>query len=233
MGAQQDGALFPKRDEWPDVTDSRVRSSLRAVSRPAFVAPELRAYAGEDTPLPIGQGQTISQPHLVAIMLQALGVRPGEKVLEIGTGSGYVTALLCLLTAVEGQPLGSSVYSVERLPALAHTGAAALHGQGFYPHLRVGDGAAGWPQAAPFAAVIASAAAAHVPQPLYEQLAEGGRMVLPVGEDVEHQELWLLRKQAGKLQIERLGGVRFVPLISPLLDDPNHWVEVHEDAGFD
>jgi protein-L-isoaspartate(D-aspartate) O-methyltransferase len=226
MGAQPGGALFPKPDEWPDVTDNRVRSAFRSLSRPAFIAPELRAYAGEDAPLPIGQGQTISQPYIVAIMVQALGLQPGDKVLEIGTGSGFATALLCLLTAVEGQPLGNSVYAVERLALLAQAGEAALHSQGFYPHLRIGDGAAGWPEAAPFAAVMGSAAAAHVPRPLWEQVGEGGRMVLPVGGDVEHQELWLLRKQAGTMQIERLGGVRFVPLISPLLDDPRNWAEV-------
>lgn len=226
MGEEPGEALFPRQNEWPDVTDSRVRAAFRSLSRRAFVAPELAAQAGVDAPLPIGQGQTISQPHLVAIMLQALALRPGDKVLEVGSGSGYATALLCLLTAVEGQPLGDRVYAVERLPALAQAGAATLHRQGFYPHLRTGDGAAGWPEAAPFAAVIGSAAAAHVPRPLWEQVAEGGRMVLPVGEEVEHQELWLLRKQAGSMQIERLGGVRFVPLVSPLLEDPRNWAEV-------
>lgn len=225
MSAEPGDALFPKPNEWPDVTDSRVRAALRAVPRTAFVAPELRACAGEDAPLPIGQGQTISQPHIVAIMLQALDLQPGDKVLEIGTGSGYATAVLSLLTAVEGQPLGSTVYAVERLPALAHLGETALHAQGFAPHLRVGDGAAGWPEEAPFTAVIVAAAAAHVPQPLWDQLAVGGRMVLPVGDRVDNQELWLLRKQGSTMQIERLGGVRFVPLISTLLDDPRNWAE--------
>ena len=226
MGSEPGGSGFPKPRAWPDVTDERVRAVFGAVPRAAFLAPELRPCAGEDAPLPIGEGQTISQPYVVAIMVQALGLQPGAKVLEIGAGSGYATAILCTLTAIAGEPSGANVYTVERLPALAQRAAAALHAQGYHPHLRVGDGARGWPQAAPFDAVIVAAAAAHVPRPLWDQLAEGGRMVLPVGDRVDNQELWLLRKRAAKMQIERLGGVRFVPLISPLLDDPKNWAEV-------
>lgn len=226
MGAHPDGPDFPKHNAWPEVTDSRVRAAFAAVPRAAFVAPALRASAGEDAPLPIGEGQTISQPYVVAIMVQALALQPGDKVLEIGAGSGYATAILCALTQTAGRPLGENVYAIERLPSLARTGEAALHAQGYHPHLCVGDGAAGWPEAAPFDAVIVGAAAEHVPRPLWEQLAEGGRMVLPVGRQVDSQELWLLRKQAGAMQIERLGGVRFVPLISSLLDDRQNWGEV-------
>jgi protein-L-isoaspartate(D-aspartate) O-methyltransferase len=149
------------------------------------------------------------------------------KVLEIGTGSGYETAILCALTDVADVPPGAGVYAVERLVSLAQGAEAALHAAGYFPHLRVGDGAAGWPEAAPFAAIVVAAAATHVPRPLWEQLAEGGRMVLPVGSHVDSQELWLLHKQNGAMQIERLGGVRFVPLISPLLDDPRNWAEVY------
>jgi len=221
-----DGPEFLRYNAWPEVTDSRVRAAFTAVPREAFVAPHLRPCAGEDAPLPIGEGQTISQPYVVAIMVQALDLQPGDKVLEIGSGSGYGTAILCALTEDEGQVLGDNIYAVERLPALAAVGEAALHAQGCFPHLRVGDGADGWPEAAPFDAVIVSAAAAHVPRPLWDQLAEGGRMVLPVGDAVDNQELWLLRKQDTKMQIKRLGGVRFVPLISPLLDDPVNWAEV-------
>jgi protein-L-isoaspartate(D-aspartate) O-methyltransferase len=226
MGSQPGRSDFPKHKAWPDVTDERVRAVFAAVSRAAFIVPQLRPCAGEDAPLPIGEGQTISQPYVVAIMVQALGLQPGVKVLEIGTGSGYETAILCALTASEGELLGANVYAVERLPSLANRAEIALHAQGYHPHLRVGDGAEGWPEAAPFAAVIVSAAAAHVPRPLWEQLAEGGRMILPVGDRVDNQELWLLHKRAATMQIERLGGVRFVPLISPLLDDPRNWAEV-------
>jgi protein-L-isoaspartate(D-aspartate) O-methyltransferase len=155
-----------------------------------------------------------------------LNLQPGDKVLEIGTGSGYETAILCALTAVADQPLGTNVYAVERLEALAAVAETALQAQGYRPHLRVGDGAKGWPEAAPFAAIIVSAAAAHVPRPLWEQLDEGGRMILPLGDRVDNQELWLLYKRAARMHIQRLGGVRFVPLISPVLDDPRNWAEV-------
>ncbi len=225
MKSAADEPSFPKRDSWPEVVDPQVRAAFAAVPRAAFVAAELRNHAADDAPLPIGQGQTISQPYVVALMVQALALQSGEKVLEIGTGSGYETAILSTLTAVAGRPPGHNIYAVERLPRLAQQAEAALHALGYAPHLRIGDGAAGWPEEAPFSAMIVSAAAAHVPHPLWVQLAEGGRMVLPVGADVENQEIWLLRKQAGAMQIKRLGGVRFVPLISPLLDDPGNWAE--------
>ncbi|MCB0051050.1 MAG: hypothetical protein KDE24_16075, partial [Caldilinea sp.] len=110
-------------------------------------------------------------------------------------------------------------------PSLAERSAQALAAQGYAPHLRVGDGAAGWPEAAPFDAIIVSAAAAHVPRPLCEQLADGGRMVLPVGEHEGDQDLWIVSKSHGRLHFERNGGVRFVPLVSPVLDDPAQWAE--------
>jgi protein-L-isoaspartate(D-aspartate) O-methyltransferase len=226
MGGGAGGPDFAGRQAWPDVTDERVRAVFAAVPRAAFLAPDLRPCAGEDAPLPIGEGQTISQPYVVAIMVQALHLQPAARVLEIGTGSGYETAILCALTAAPGMELGATVHAVERLPALAAAAEAALHSVGCRPHLRVGDGAAGWPEAAPFAAIIVSAAAAHVPRPLWEQLAEGGRMILPLGDQADNQELWLLHKRNAAMQIERLGGVRFVPLISPLLDDPENWAEV-------
>jgi protein-L-isoaspartate(D-aspartate) O-methyltransferase len=222
-GLEHGGAR--KESNWPDVTDERVRAAFATVPRAAFIPPDLRQYAAEDAPLPIGEGQTISQPYVVALMVQALALGIGDKVLEIGTGSGFETAILCTLTAAFGGQPGENVYAVERLPQLAVQSEAALHALGLRPHLRVGDGAAGWPEAAPFSAIIVSAAASHVPLPLWNQLAEGGRMVLPYGAVNDAQELWLLHKQNGHMQIEKLGGVRFVPLISPLLDNPGNWAE--------
>lgn len=216
---------YRKKGQWPDVTDDRVRAAFAAVPREAFIAPELRQHAGEDAPLPIGQGQTISQPYVVALMVQALALGAGDKILEIGTGSGYETAILCTLTAAPGRPLGDNVYAIERLEILADQADLALHELGYWPHLRVGDGAAGWPEEAPFTAIIVSAAASHVPRPLWDQLAEGGRLVLPRGANPDDQQLWLLHKRAGEMQVENLGGVRFVPLISPLLQDPANWAE--------
>jgi protein-L-isoaspartate(D-aspartate) O-methyltransferase len=216
---------FRGKGQWPDVKDDRVRAAFAAVPREAFIAPELRQYAGEDAPLPIGQGQTISQPYVVALMVQALALGAGDRVLEIGTGSGFETAILCVLTAVPERPLGDNIYAIERLEQLADKAGTALHSLGYWPHLRVGDGAAGWPEEAPFEAIIVSAAASHVPRPLWDQLAEGGRMVLPRGVDADSQELWLLHKRTGAMRVENLGGVRFVPLISPLLQDPANWAE--------
>jgi protein-L-isoaspartate(D-aspartate) O-methyltransferase len=223
MGEWEGG--IDRKSNWPDVTDDRVRAAFAAVPREAFIAPELRQFAGNDAPLPIGQGQTISQPYVVALMVQALALGVDDKVLEIGTGSGYETAILCTLTAAPGRQVGDNIYAIERLVQLARQADQALHALGYWPHLRVGDGAAGWPEEAPFTAIIVSAAASHVPRPLWEQLAEGGRMVLPYGTSVDNQELWLMHKRGGKMHIQTMGGVRFVPLVSPLLDDPQNWAE--------
>lgn len=217
---------FPWENVWPEITDAKVRAAFAAVDRAQFIEPGLRRLAVRDIPLPIGEGQTISQPFIVAMMAQALDLRPGEVVLEIGTGSGFETAILCELTAGPDRPSGATVFAVERLAALAQRAATTLRRLGYRPHLRVGDGAAGWPEAAPFAAIVVSAAASHVPLPLWEQLAEHGRMILPMGSEEWDQELWLVRKLKGAMDIQRLGGVRFVPLISPLLDDPEMWAEV-------
>jgi len=216
---------FPWADQWPEIVDPRVRAAFAAVSRRAFIEEHLARFAEQDAPLPIGEGQTISQPFVVALMVQALHLQPGDKVLEIGAGSGFQTAILCELAATAGGVSGETVYAIERHPALADRAAAVLASLGYAPHLRVSDGAMGWPEAAPFAAIVVAAAAAHVPRPLWEQLAEGGRLILPVGAHEESQELWLVRKIAGRMQIEQLGGVRFVPLISPILDHPDQWAE--------
>jgi protein-L-isoaspartate(D-aspartate) O-methyltransferase len=211
---------FPWARSWPEITDERVLAAFAAVPREAFIPDHLRRWADRDAPLPIGEGQTISQPFVVALMAQALALKPGDKVLEIGAGSGFQTAILCEITAEEGQTPGHTVYSVERFATLAERAEKVLHRLGYYPHLRVGDGAAGWPEAAPFDGVILSAAPAWLPRPLWEQLAEGGRLVAPIGPTAYGQVLWVIRKEGGRMRPKSLGPVRFVPLVSPLLDDP-------------
>ena len=208
---------FPWAYTWPEITDPRVRSAFAAVHRTEFIDPALRQYATQDAPLPIGEGQTISQPFIVALMVQAAALKPGDRVLEVGYGSGYQTAILCELTAAPDQALGETVYAIEGLATLAQRGEATLRRLGYFPHLRAGDGAAGWPEAAPFAAIIVAAATPSLPPALVEQLDEGGRMLAPVG-DYDAQQLWLVRKTKGEIMIEDLGGVRFVPLISTLVD---------------
>jgi protein-L-isoaspartate(D-aspartate) O-methyltransferase len=156
---------FPWADQWPEIVDPRVRAAFAVVPRRAFLDAHMARFADQDAPLPIGEGQTISQPFVVALMVQALAIQPGDKVLEIGAGSGFQTAILCELAATEGDSTRGyqTVYAVERSPALADRAAAVLASLGYAPHLRVGDGALGWPEAAPFAAIIVSAVAPHVP----------------------------------------------------------------------
>lgn len=206
--------------DWSEIRDERVRRAVRSVPRAAFVPARLRRWANRDAPLPIGYEQTISQPFIVALMTQALSVQPGERVLEIGTGSGFQTAVLCELAAVEGRPKGETVYSVERYQRLAQSAQARLHRLGYYPAVLWGDGALGWPQGGLFDAIMVTAAPRALPRPLWEQLAEGGRMVIPVGDLPENQYLWLLRKHNAGMVSRRLGAVRFVPLVSPVLDEP-------------
>jgi protein-L-isoaspartate(D-aspartate) O-methyltransferase len=210
---------FPWAKKWPEITNARVREAFRAVPRANFVPEDVRHWAGRDAPLPIGEEQTISQPFVVALMSQALDPKPGERVLEIGTGSGFQTAILCELTAESSRPKGSTIYSVERFPSLARTSGKNLAASGYTPHLRMGDGVAGWPEAAPFDAIVVTAAPAWLPRPLWTQLADGGRMVIPVGPQADNQQLWLLRKTGDEMTAQALGSVRFVPLVSPLLAD--------------
>lgn len=213
---------FPWAANWPEITSPAVREAFAQVDRSRFVPQELRDQSEKDAPLPIGEGQTISQPFVVALMAQALDLHPGDRVLEIGTGSGYQTAILCELVRTAGMGQGENVFSIERLASLQREAERALHGTGYEPHLTVGDGAAGWPEHAPYDAIVASAAAAYVPRSLYDQLAPGGRLVIPVGPQGDEQWLWLIRRTARGLHHESLGPVRFVPLISPLLDDPSN-----------
>lgn len=224
--AQRGEPPFPWADEWPEIRDTRVRAAFGRVPRQAFVDASLRRWAERDAPLPIGEGQTISQPFVVALMTQALELMPGDRVLEIGTGSGFQTAILCELAAIPGRSKGETVWSVERYAALSQRAAEALQALGYAPHLRVGDGAAGWPEDAPYDAILVTAAARYLPRPLYEQLRPGGRMVIPVGGSPDNQELWLIVREEGRLLRRTLGPVRFVPLVSPILDDPAQRIEL-------
>jgi protein-L-isoaspartate(D-aspartate) O-methyltransferase len=223
---EQGAGDFPWAQTWPEITDAALRAAFARVPRDLFVPSPVRQWARRDTPLPIGEGQTISQPFIVAWMTQALKRQPGEKTLEIGTGSGYQTAILCELTRVAGEAPGRWVYSVERFPTLARQAAGTLNQAGYFPHLLIGDGALGWAEQAPFRAMIVTAAPAHLPRPLWEQLDEGGRIVIPLGAEAEIQSLWLIHKVQGQVGARNLGDVRFVPLVSPLLNDPTKWVPV-------
>lgn len=187
------------------VHDERVLAVMERVPRHLFVAEEHWAQAYQDHPIPIDEGQTISQPLIVALMLQALRLTGSEVVLEVGTGSGYQTALLA--------ELSRQVYSVERMPALANTAKARLqHLQYENVTLSVGDGSLGLPESAPFDSVIVSAAAPSIPQALLEQLKDKGRLVIPVGPP-DKQELLSAQREGGRIEISRLEGCRFVPLI--------------------
>jgi protein-L-isoaspartate(D-aspartate) O-methyltransferase len=188
------------------ISDQRVLDAFLRVPRHEFVPELYRDRAYEDHPLPIGDGQTISQPYIVAIMLQALELKPTDRVLEVGTGSGYVTALLAELTA--------QVYSVERHPALAADAQRVLTTLGYTNvGIVIGDGTAGLPAHAPYDAIIVSAAASELPPALISQLREGGRMIIPVG-PADSQQLQLIRMRNGYPQISLREACRFVPLIS-------------------
>ncbi len=187
------------------IRDQRVLAAMLHVPRHEFVSEEHRGQVYEDHPIPIGENQTLSQPYIVAIMLQALALHPSDAVLEVGTGSGYQTALLSELTR--------QVYSVERHASLARAAQATLARLGCTNvEVLLGDGSHGLPDRAPFDAIVVSAAAPQIPPPLFEQLREGGRMVIPVGPP-HAQDLQLVRKQAGQPVVTDLEGCRFVPLI--------------------
>ncbi len=186
--------------------EPRVLAAMGRVLRHAFVPAALRASAYDNRPLPIGRGQTISQPYIVAWMTDLLRPRPGDVVLEVGTGSGYQAAVLAGLVR--------QVYSIEIVAPLARTAAARLARLGYANvTVRHGDGYAGWREHAPFDAIIVTAGADHVPAPLVRQLKPGGRMVIPVGPQASVQEMVLIRKDAsGRVTRRSLGPVRFVPL---------------------
>lgn len=187
------------------IKDPRVLDAMARVPRHEFVAERVRNQTYEDHPLPIGEGQTISQPYIVALMLQTLCLKATDRVLEVGTGSGYQTALLAELT--------QHVYSVERHAQLADAGRAALARLGYRNvWVSMGDGSQGLAHEAPFDAIVVSAAAPQIPASLVGQLREGGRMIVPVGPSAA-QELQLVRMQDGLPVVSHLDGCRFVPLI--------------------
>lgn len=187
------------------IRDPRVLAVLRKVPRHEFVPLSHRHLAYEDHPLPIGEGQTISQPYIVALMTELLELTPESKVLEIGTGSGYQAAVLAELTP--------HVFTIEILPSLAQRARTTLARLG-YPHVRVrtGDGYQGWPEGIPFDAILVTAAPPEIPPPLIAQLKVGGRLVIPIGSEGD-QELLRIRKTPQGLQRDRIAPVRFVPLI--------------------
>jgi protein-L-isoaspartate(D-aspartate) O-methyltransferase len=193
------------------VRDPNVLAAMRTVPRHLFVPEDVRPQAYADHPLPIGDGQTISQPYIVGLMSELLAVKPGDRVLEIGTGSGYQAAVLAAM--------GCQVYTIEIREALARSAADRLAALGYTSvQVRAGDGYAGWPEAAPFAGIIVTAAPERIPQPLVDQLAPGGRLVIPVGSF--YQQLKVLTKEAGGLSQRDVIPVRFVPMTGEIEKQP-------------
>ena len=203
--AAQREEMIEKQLRRRGVHDAAVLAAMAEVPRHEFVSEDVRAQAYDDLPLPIGSGQTISQPYIVAAMTAALHLRPGDRVLEIGTGCGYHAAVL--------SRLAKEVFTIERRPELASGASATLARLGYSnAHVHCGDGTLGLPELAPFDAILVAAAAPAVPKPLLAQLAEGGRIILPVG-DTQHQELQLIEKRGDAFPMKMLEGCRFVPLV--------------------
>ena len=203
--APQRAEMVEKQLRRRGIENAAVLAAMLAVPRHEFVPPEVRSRAYEDLPLPIGAGQTISQPYIVAAMTAALLLQPTDRALEIGTGLGYQAAVLSLLA--------KEVFTIERCAELASAASEKLANLAYLNvHVHCGDGTLGLPEFAPFDAILVAAAAPAAPQPLLAQLADGGRMIIPVG-DAESQELQLIEKHAGKFSTRNMEGCRFVPLI--------------------
>jgi len=189
------------------ITDPLVLDAMRAVPRERFVPASMARFAYDDGPLPIGKGQTISQPYIVAVMTAAVRIKPGERVLEIGTGSGYGAAVLARIAG--------EVYTVERVEALAETARRRLATLGYdNVHVLEGDGTLGWPEHAPYEAILVTAGGPRVPKALLHQMAVGGRLIMPVGTDLHGQRLVrVTRTDSHEYDHENLEAVAFVPLI--------------------
>jgi protein-L-isoaspartate(D-aspartate) O-methyltransferase len=201
-------AMVERQLKARDITDARVLWAMGKVPRHRFVRPSLVGEAYADRPLPIDEGQTISQPYIVALMTQLLETAGPERVLEVGTGSGYQAAVLAELVR--------QVFTIEILPGLAASAAARLKGLGYTNvEVRAGDGYQGWPEHAPFDGILVTAGASHIPAPLVAQLKEGGRLVIPVDAGPGYQQLLVGRKAGGKFTTRAVASVRFVPLIEP------------------
>lgn len=194
-----------------DIDDPRVLAAMRSVPRHEFVPPELAHAAYEDGPLPIGHDVTISQPYIVALMTELARVQPGERVLDVGTGSGYQAAVLAAM--------GAEVYGIEIIEPLATAAGQRLARLGYAATIRAGDGWGGWPEHAPFDAIVLAAAPAEVPAALTEQLAVGGRLVLPVGGRF-HQQLVVITRTAQGLRQESVIPVAFVPMTGAAAQAP-------------
>ena len=194
------------------IRDRRVLEAMGSIERELFVPEKLSSRAYEDRPLPIGEGQTISQPYMVAFMTELLNLTGTERLLEVGTGSGYQTAVLGKLAA--------AVYSIEIIPKLSERAKVLLNRLGFdNVHLKVGDGFFGWEEQGPFDAILVTAAAAKIPEPLWRQLREGGRLIMPLGAEKQGQALVRVTKSNGKQVVEELTGVVFVPLTGAIRQD--------------
>lgn len=212
LGVEEERYLKEAREKMVEliksrgIKDERVISAMLKVPRHLFVDKSQWGSAYDDRPLPIGFGQTISQPYIVALMTESLEIKKGEKVLEIGTGSGYQSAILAELT--------DKVYSVEIIEELGKRADRVLKSLGYRVRIKIGDGYNGWEEYAPFDAIIVTCAPDHVPPPLIQQLKIGGRMVIPVGPPGLYQTLWLIKKEKeDKLIYKNLGDVLFVPLV--------------------
>ncbi len=202
--AAERARMVAEQIERRGVRDARVLEAMRRIPRHAFVPPSEAPFAYEDRPLPVGWGQTISQPYIVALMTEALRVRPHHRVLEIGTGTGYQTAVLAALC--------DTVWTIEIVEPLAREARARLDSLGVTNvRTRIGDGWKGWPEAAPFDRIIVTAAPETLPQALVDQLADGGRMVIPVG-DV-HQVLLEVTREGDRVRTREITAVRFVPMV--------------------
>jgi protein-L-isoaspartate(D-aspartate) O-methyltransferase len=187
------------------VSDPLVLQAMEKVPRHLFVPANWASSAYSDSPLPIGHQQTISQPYMVAMMTEALDLNPGNRVLDIGTGSGYQAAILA--------EMGMDVYSVERIPSLYQEAKARLESLNYDVHCRLGNGYEGWPEFAPYQGILVAAAPPEVPPPLLEQLADGGQMIIPLGPTGGYQTLWKFVKHGDQIKREQMGSVAFVPFV--------------------